>query len=110
MEELTKAVERLQIDNDRIAGRFSKVPRFHYPFGIPHTKDETVLRLSKIASAFLQRSKCIKVDDVSVVTRAMNLPLYTRRALCKAICECANLNFDTTPEICFRHFTEYWKT
>uniref|UniRef100_A0AC34F733 EF-hand domain-containing protein n=1 Tax=Panagrolaimus sp. ES5 TaxID=591445 RepID=A0AC34F733_9BILA len=95
--------------HSKIAGKLSNVPRFHFPSGKPISKAENDATLTKIEAIFLARpQQVLRPRDFDEVCRKMSLPVYTKRAVYEAVCQCSRLTATDNPDVTFNQFVVFW--
>jgi hypothetical protein len=95
--------------NSKIAGKLSNVPRFHFPSGKPISKAENDAILTKIEGIFVSRpQQVLRPRDFDEVCRKMSLPVYTKRAVYEAVCQCSRLTAGDNPDVTFNQFVTFW--
>uniref|UniRef100_A0AC34GDR5 Uncharacterized protein n=1 Tax=Panagrolaimus sp. ES5 TaxID=591445 RepID=A0AC34GDR5_9BILA len=95
--------------HSKIAGKLSNVPRFHFPSGKPISKAENDATLTKIEAIFLARpQQVLRPRDFDEVCRKMSLPVYTKRAVYEAVCQCSRLTASDNPDVTFNQFVAFW--
>jgi Ca2+-binding EF-hand superfamily protein len=93
----------------KIAGKLANVPKFHFPTGKPITKSENDATLAKIETIFNSRPQnALRPRDFDEICRKMGLPVYTKRAVYEAVCQCSNLSAAENPDVSFNQFLTFW--
>jgi serine/threonine-protein phosphatase 2A regulatory subunit B'' len=93
----------------KIEGKLSAIPRFHFPFGKTISPIENDATLSEIEEIFdASQQQVLRPRDFNEVCRKMSLPVYTKRAVYEAVCQCSSLTAEDNPDVTFNQFVTFW--
>lgn len=93
--------------NYKVAGKLANTERFYFPAGKPVSKAENDVVLQKIQMLFNSRPD-MPASGFDEIARRMGLPVYSKRAIFEACCQCSAQIITDSTLIKFQDFVSYW--
>ncbi|KAE9550735.1 hypothetical protein FO519_006057 [Halicephalobus sp. NKZ332] len=93
--------------NSKVAGKLANTERFYFPAGKPVSKMENDAVLQKVQILFNAHPDMM-VSGFDEIARKTGLPVYCKRAIFEACCQCSAQIITDSTTIKFSDFVSYW--